>query len=162
MERRILNRAIFARIEVGDDGEIKDTTLTPVYQALAAWAPTLGRPCPPAPGAHRDDMADFRPMFGPIHLPDRPIRAISVGGVDVAAVVFGLWGHPWGVRRGAEDFRSLPARTVQVPLAPKPRKQPGAEDFVDDVECPFALTERFFFMPSDAEMHRRTVADLVA
>jgi hypothetical protein len=67
MERRILNRAIFARIEVGDDGEIKDTTLTPVYQALAAWAPTLGRPCPPAPGAHRDDMADFRPMFGPIH-----------------------------------------------------------------------------------------------
>jgi len=44
MERRIMNRAIFEHIEVGDEGQITGTALTPVYQALSAWQPSLGRP----------------------------------------------------------------------------------------------------------------------
>jgi len=36
LERRIMNRAIFERIEIGEDGEITDTALTPVYGALPA------------------------------------------------------------------------------------------------------------------------------
>ena len=42
LERRVMNSAIFERIEIGEDGEITKTTLTPVYQALSAWQPTLG------------------------------------------------------------------------------------------------------------------------
>lgn len=44
IERRILNRAIFERIEIGHDGQITNTNLTPTYKALAAWEPSLGRP----------------------------------------------------------------------------------------------------------------------
>lgn len=44
MERRILNRAIFEHIEVGEEGQITGTALTPAYAALAAWKPSLGRP----------------------------------------------------------------------------------------------------------------------
>jgi site-specific DNA recombinase len=44
-ERRIMNRAIFVRIEVGEeDGKITGTALTPTYKAIAAWQPTLGQP----------------------------------------------------------------------------------------------------------------------
>jgi hypothetical protein len=44
IERRILNRAIFKRIEIGEDGEITEASLTPTYEALSAWTPTLGKP----------------------------------------------------------------------------------------------------------------------
>jgi hypothetical protein len=44
IERRILNRAIFKRIEIGEDGEITEAALTPTYEALSAWRPTLGKP----------------------------------------------------------------------------------------------------------------------
>lgn len=46
LERRVLNRAIFKRIDVGEEGEITDTALTPVYEALTAWKPGLGHPRP--------------------------------------------------------------------------------------------------------------------
>jgi hypothetical protein len=36
--------AIFEHIEVGEEGHITGTTLTPVYDALSAWQPGLGRP----------------------------------------------------------------------------------------------------------------------
>jgi site-specific DNA recombinase len=44
IERRILNRAIFTRIEIGDESEITGTALTPTYEALSAWQPTFGQP----------------------------------------------------------------------------------------------------------------------
>ncbi|HEY7830468.1 MAG TPA: hypothetical protein VIC06_07895 [Solirubrobacteraceae bacterium] len=44
LERRIFNQAIFERIEVGPEGEITGTVLTPTYEALSAWRPGLGRP----------------------------------------------------------------------------------------------------------------------
>ena len=44
LERRVMNRAIFERIEVGEDSTITGTTLTPTYKALSAWQPRLGRP----------------------------------------------------------------------------------------------------------------------
>ena len=47
IERRILNRAIFERIEIGHEGEITGTALTPIYQALSAWNPDLGQPTNP-------------------------------------------------------------------------------------------------------------------
>jgi site-specific DNA recombinase len=44
LERRVLNRAIFERIEIGEEGKITGTTLTPVYQAISAWQPAFGQP----------------------------------------------------------------------------------------------------------------------
>jgi hypothetical protein len=44
MERRILNRAIFERIEIGEDGEPTLVALTPTYAALSAWEPGFGKP----------------------------------------------------------------------------------------------------------------------
>jgi site-specific DNA recombinase len=44
LERRVLNRAIFKRIKIGEEGEITGTELTPVYEALSAWEPSLGQP----------------------------------------------------------------------------------------------------------------------
>src|ERR1700721_261187 len=44
LERRVMNRAIFERIEVGEDSTITGTTLTPTYKAIAAWQPRLGHP----------------------------------------------------------------------------------------------------------------------
>lgn len=55
LERRIMNRAIFQRIEIGTDGEITGTTLTPVYDALSAWQPCLGRPQAAQEGAQAED-----------------------------------------------------------------------------------------------------------
>jgi hypothetical protein len=51
LERRIMNRAIFERIEIGEDGEITDTALTPVYDALSAWQPGLALPARPGSDA---------------------------------------------------------------------------------------------------------------
>ena len=68
LERRILNRAIFERIEVGPDSEITGTTLTPVYAALAAWQPGLGQPAAHQPkGQKRLDTANFQPPAAPVH-----------------------------------------------------------------------------------------------
>jgi site-specific DNA recombinase len=68
LERRILNRAIFERIEVGPDGEITGTTLTPTYAALSAWQPGLGQPAARQPkGEKRLGTAKFRPNTAPVH-----------------------------------------------------------------------------------------------
>jgi site-specific DNA recombinase len=70
LERRLMNRAIFERIEVGPDAEITDTTLTPVYQALSAWQPSLGRPKThrKAPKTQNGpQLAQVRPLFAPVH-----------------------------------------------------------------------------------------------
>jgi site-specific DNA recombinase len=69
LERRVMNLAIFERIEVGPEGEITGTKLTPVYAALRAWQPGLGRPKVPrrAGGQKRPRGADVRPMFAPVH-----------------------------------------------------------------------------------------------
>jgi hypothetical protein len=44
LERRLLNQTFFTRIMVGEEGKIDSTELTPVYAALSAWEPRLGRP----------------------------------------------------------------------------------------------------------------------
>jgi site-specific DNA recombinase len=49
LERRLLNQTFFKRILVGEEGKIEDVELTPVYAALAAWEPDLGRPAPTKP-----------------------------------------------------------------------------------------------------------------
>ena len=68
LERRILNRAIFERIEVGPDGEITGTTLTPVYAALSAWQPGLGHPATyPSEGGKCLSKANFQPATAPAH-----------------------------------------------------------------------------------------------
>ena len=57
LERRLLNQAFFKRILIGEDSEVLGTSLTPVYDALAAWHDPLGQPRPleaapkPVPGA---------------------------------------------------------------------------------------------------------------
>jgi DNA invertase Pin-like site-specific DNA recombinase len=67
LERRVMNLAIFERIEVGPDVEITDTVLTPVYSALAAWQPGLGQPTRGGAGQGRSGSANVRPMFAPVH-----------------------------------------------------------------------------------------------
>lgn len=65
-----MNNAIFERIEVGEDGTITKTALTPVYAALSAWQPGFGRPQAAqeeTPGHDGPLVADFRPLFAPIH-----------------------------------------------------------------------------------------------
>jgi site-specific DNA recombinase len=44
LERRLLNQTFFTRILVGEEGTIDSTELTPVYAALSAWEPRLGKP----------------------------------------------------------------------------------------------------------------------
>lgn len=69
LERRIMNRAIFARIEIGPEAEITGTTLTPIYAALSAWQPSLGQPAARKPKApKRGGTADFRPATAPVHV----------------------------------------------------------------------------------------------
>jgi site-specific DNA recombinase len=66
LERRMMNRAIFKHIEIGEDGDISKSTLTPPYDAISAWQPTLGRPtaavAAPAPAAPQ--KAQVRPSSG--------------------------------------------------------------------------------------------------
>jgi site-specific DNA recombinase len=68
LERRLMNRAIFERIEVGPDAEITGTTLTPIYQALSAWQPGLGQPktCQ-TKTQDGPRLAGVRPLFAPVH-----------------------------------------------------------------------------------------------
>jgi len=68
LERRIYNQAIFERIEVGPDGEITDTTPTPVYQALSAWQPGFGKPRK-AQGQHGPSLAQVQPCPDRSHRP---------------------------------------------------------------------------------------------
>jgi DNA invertase Pin-like site-specific DNA recombinase len=68
LERRLMNRAIFERIEIGPDAEITGTTLTPVYKALSAWQPSLGQPAARQPEPQkRLSKASFRPYPAPVH-----------------------------------------------------------------------------------------------
>jgi site-specific DNA recombinase len=70
LERRVMNKSIFVRIEVGDAGEIASTTLTPTYNALAAWQPTLGRPTAAQPGTKAEAgprPAYVRPSSAAVH-----------------------------------------------------------------------------------------------
>jgi site-specific DNA recombinase len=68
LERRLMNRAIFAHIKIGDDAEITGTTLTPVYAALSAWQPGLGQPAASQPEARkRLGKANFQPATAPVH-----------------------------------------------------------------------------------------------
>lgn len=94
LERRVMNIAIFERIEVGPDAEITGTKLTPVYAALSAWQPGLGRPKPrrKATSQGRPGAAHVRPMFAPVHFsglcanPDTsPSRAECAGGPQCLA-----------------------------------------------------------------------------
>jgi site-specific DNA recombinase len=78
LERRLMNRAIFERIEVGPDADITDITLTPVYQALSAWQPDLGRPKTKTQDGPR--LAHVRPLFAPVHHIDlTPTRDLERG-----------------------------------------------------------------------------------
>jgi site-specific DNA recombinase len=69
LERRMMNRAIFARIEIGPDAEITGTTLTPIYAALAAWQPNLGQTTAAnqQKGQKRLGKGDFQPATAPVH-----------------------------------------------------------------------------------------------
>ena len=64
LERRVLNLSIFERIEIGPDGEISETVLAPVYEALRAWEPGLGRP---AQGQNGSCSVDVRLSSAPVH-----------------------------------------------------------------------------------------------
>jgi site-specific DNA recombinase len=63
LERRVMNRAVFERIEIGPEGEITGTVLTPTYEALSAWQPGLGRP----QGKNGSPSAEIQPYSGRIH-----------------------------------------------------------------------------------------------
>lgn len=69
-ERRMLNRLIFERIEIGEEGEVFEAALTPVYAALSAWEPALGQPtAPPGEEAAENGFAKakVRPSSEPAH-----------------------------------------------------------------------------------------------
>jgi DNA invertase Pin-like site-specific DNA recombinase len=63
LERRVMNRAIFERIEIGPDAEITGTVLTSAYEALSAWQPGLGR----LEGQDDPSSVEIRPYAGRIH-----------------------------------------------------------------------------------------------
>jgi DNA invertase Pin-like site-specific DNA recombinase len=65
LERRTMNKAIFRHIEIGDDDEIVGATPTPVYDALRAWAPTLGQPAMKASPAAGNDSGSCSPFVRP-------------------------------------------------------------------------------------------------
>jgi site-specific DNA recombinase len=70
LERRILNQAIFKRIEIGPEGKVTGTALTPVYEAVSAWQPGFGRPKTVVNGTGREDgssSAPVQPCVAPSH-----------------------------------------------------------------------------------------------
>ncbi|HEY4894757.1 MAG TPA: recombinase family protein [Solirubrobacteraceae bacterium] len=118
LERRIMNRAIFERIEIGEDGEITDTALTPVYDALSAWQPALGRPLPAQEGTQAQDgphTPNVRPSTAPVHW--FPRAPSSQGQVAEAEAQRGIWSpaaHPgWRIEPSATEdapyFRRISA-----------------------------------------------------
>jgi len=73
LERRMMNRAIFAHIRIGEDSEITGTTLTPIYAALSAWQPGLGHTSSQK-AQKRLSKGDFRPTAAPVHTQERFAR----------------------------------------------------------------------------------------
>jgi len=70
LERRLLNQTFFTRILVGEDGTVDHAELTPVYSALSAWEPTLGRPrhLKAVPSPQGAESANPDPVFrGRVH-----------------------------------------------------------------------------------------------
>ncbi len=57
LERRLLNQTFFTRILVGEEGRIESAELTPVYGALTAWEPSLGKPRPGGRSANPDPVS---------------------------------------------------------------------------------------------------------
>ena len=108
LERRLMNRAIFARIEIGPEAEITGTTLTPTYAALSAWQPNLGQPATrPSEGQGEGGTADFRPSTAPVHVAavnanrrHKEGRFDVIACVDADLVDHGLQ-HGLGARVGA-------------------------------------------------------------
>ncbi len=64
LERRMMNRAIFKHIEIGDDGDVMKSSLTPPYEAIAAWQPELGRPAVAAHAPTAPQKGAVRPSSG--------------------------------------------------------------------------------------------------
>lgn len=90
LERRMMNRAIFTHIKIGDDAEITGTTLTPAYAALSAWQPSLGQPAPSQAKARKGlSTATFRPATAPVHVTRlNANRWYAEGRFDVIAGVY--------------------------------------------------------------------------
>lgn len=76
LERRILNQAIFERIDIGPDGHATSTTLTPVYQAISAWRPGLGQPRNTAQGHGGPSTAQVQPCPASSHFSGRQINQV--------------------------------------------------------------------------------------
>src|SRR5471032_3025958 len=71
----MMNRAIFKHIEIGEDGDITKTNLTPPYDAISAWQPALGRPTSAvaAQGPAAPQKPQVRPSSG--HADHRETRS---------------------------------------------------------------------------------------
>jgi site-specific DNA recombinase len=104
LERRVMNRAIFERIEVGPDAEITGTTLTPVYQALSAWHPGLGRPRGCRTTQDRPRTADVRPLFAPVHFCGRCATLWRDDGVALSGSRRTIWRPPPDLARDAPEL----------------------------------------------------------
>jgi site-specific DNA recombinase len=74
LERRILNQAIFERIDIGPDGQTTGTTLTPIYEAISAWQPGLGQPRNTTKGQEGPSTAQVQPCPASSHLEILPAR----------------------------------------------------------------------------------------
>ena len=78
LERRVPNRAIFQRIEIGEDGKITGTALTPTYHALLAWQPDFGQP-QETQGKTGPRSVLVRPSSGPAGWAKEPLGAKTDG-----------------------------------------------------------------------------------
>jgi site-specific DNA recombinase len=89
LERRSMNRIIFERIEVGEDGEITRTALTPTYNAIAAWQPDLGQPKGRRAGGQGNEgrrSAFIRPCSGAADR-KQTVRGRASGSLSAAAAI---------------------------------------------------------------------------
>lgn len=99
LERRILNQAIFRRIDIGPDGEATGTTLTPVYEAISAWQPGLGKPKPTGATAEQSDgpaLAQVQPCPGVSHYRKQDLDTVEVQFADLMSVIGDDNGHARG------------------------------------------------------------------
>jgi site-specific DNA recombinase len=67
LERRILNQAIFERIDIGPFGNATGTALTRVYEAISAWKPGLGQPRQTAKAQEGPSTAQVQPCPASSH-----------------------------------------------------------------------------------------------